>query len=131
MDLLKFVKDNPMPFAELLGIEVTAATPDEVVAEMPVRPKLCTRPDILHGGAVMAFADTLGAIATVANLEQGQGTTTLESKTNFLRALPVGTKVRGVCTPVHKGRRTMVWTTRIYTEDDKLAAQVTQTQMVL
>jgi uncharacterized protein (TIGR00369 family) len=79
----------------------------------------------------MAFADTLGAIATVANLEQGQGTTTLESKTNFLRALPVGTKVRGVCTPVHKGRRTMVWTTRIYTEDDKLAAQVTQTQMVL
>jgi uncharacterized protein (TIGR00369 family) len=131
MDLLRFVKDNPMPFAELLGIEVTAATPDEVVAEMPVRPELCTRPDILHGGAVMAFADTLGAIATVANLEQGQGTTTLESKTNFLRALPVGTKVRGVCTPVHKGRRTMVWTTRIYTEDDKLAAQVTQTQMVL
>lgn len=131
MDLLKFVKDNPTPFGELLGIDVTSVTPDEVVAEMTVRPDMCTRPEILHGGALMAFADTLGAIATVVNLEQGQGTTTLESKTNFLRASPVGTKVRGVCTPVHKGRRTMVWTTRIYTEDDKLAAQVTQTQMVL
>src|SRR4029077_4233104 len=96
-----------------------------------VRPELCTRPDILHGGAVMAFADTLGAAATVLNLPEGKGTTTIESKTNFLGPAPVGTTVIGETTPIHRGRRTMVWTTRITTAEGKLVAVVTQTQMVL
>ncbi|GAC1329393.1 MAG: PaaI family thioesterase [Beijerinckiaceae bacterium] len=120
-----------MPFAELLGIRVTTATPDLVEAEMAVRADLCTRPAILHGGAVMAFADSIGAIATVLNLPEGTSTTTLESKTNFLAALPVGEIARATCTPVHKGRTTMVWQTKVSRADGRLAAIVLQTQLVI
>ena len=120
-----------LPFAELLGIRVTEATADRVVAEMPVRPELCTPPAVLHGGAVMAFADTLGALGTIANLPDGAGTTTLESKTNFIGPAAVGTTVVGTATPVHRGRRTQVWQTRITTREGKLVALVTQTQLVL
>jgi len=120
-----------LPFADLLGIRVTEATPDRVVAEMEVRPELCTSPAVLHGGAVMAFADTLGALGTIANLPEGAGTTTIESKTNFLASAPVGTTVIGTATPVHRGRRTQVWQTRITTREGKLVALVTQTQLVL
>ena len=122
---------NPMPFAALMGIVFTQATPDEVRAEMLVRPDLCTLGSILHGGAVMALADSVGAVATVLNLPPGKGTTTIESKTNFLAAGPAGTKVTAVCTPLHRGGRTQVWTTRILREDGRLVAAVTQTQMVL
>ena len=125
------INANPMPFAQLMGIVFTAATPDEVRAEMTVRPDLCTLGNILHGGAVMALADSVGAVATVLNLPPGKGTTTIESKTNFLAAGPAGTKVTAVCTPLHKGGRTQVWTTRILREDGRLVAAVTQTQMVL
>src|SRR4029077_12271829 len=104
---------EPLPFAKLLGIEIVDASADQVTAEMLVRDDLCTRPAVLHGGAIMAFADTLGAVATVLNLPEGAGTTTVESKTNFLAAAPVGSKVLAECTPVHRGRRTMVWQTRI------------------
>jgi 1,4-dihydroxy-2-naphthoyl-CoA hydrolase len=96
-----------------------------------VRDEVCTRPAVLHGGAAMAFADTLGAIATVLNLPEGHWTTTIESKTNFISAAPSGSVVTGECTPVHRGKRTMVWQTRITLADGKLVALVTQTQMVL
>lgn len=131
MDPLEMLNSRTLPFAKLLGIRFIEAAKDRVVAEMEVRPDLCTRPDILHGGAVMAFADTLGAAATVVNLPEGAGTTTIESKTNFVSPAPVGTKVRGEATPVHRGRRTMVWQTRITSQEGKLVALVTQTQMVL
>jgi 1,4-dihydroxy-2-naphthoyl-CoA hydrolase len=120
-----------LPFAELLGIKIVGATADRVTAEMRVRADLCTRPDVLHGGAIMAFADTLGAIATVLNLREGASTTTLESKTNFLAPAPIDTTVVAECTPVHRGRRTMVWQTRISTSEGRLVALVTQTQLVI
>jgi uncharacterized protein (TIGR00369 family) len=86
---------------------------------------------VLHGGAYMAFADTIGAVATVANLKEGESTTTIESKTNFFAAIPLGDTARAECTPLHKGRSTMVWQTRITRGDGRLCAVVTQTQMVL
>ncbi len=122
---------EPLPFAKLLGIEIVDAAPDKVTARMVVREELCTRPAVLHGGAAMAFADSLGAIATLMNLSGGAGTTTIESKTNFLAPAPAGSAVIGECTPVHRGKRTMVWQTRISTEQGRLVALVTQTQLVL
>jgi uncharacterized protein (TIGR00369 family) len=116
---------------ELLGVRFLDATPEKVTAELLVRDDLCTVPGIMHGGAIMAFADTLGGFATSLNLPPGAGTTTIESKTNFLAAAPAGGKVIGVCTPLHRGRRTMVWQTHVTREDGKLVAVVTQTQMVL
>jgi uncharacterized protein (TIGR00369 family) len=123
--------DLELPFSTLLGIRILSAEPDRVVAEMPVRPELCTRPAVLHGGAVMALADTLGAVATVLNLPEGAATTTIESKTNFLAAVPMGDAARAECTPVHRGRTTMVWQTRVMRADGRLAALVTQTQLVI
>jgi len=116
---------------ELLGIRFLEAAPDRVKAELLVRDDLCTVPGIMHGGAIMSLADTLGGFATSLNLPPGAGTTTIESKTNFLAAAPAGAKVIGVCTPLHRGRRTMVWQTHVTLEDGKLVAVVTQTQMVL
>ena len=120
-----------MPFAELMGVKLLEASPDRVVATMQVRPDLCTAGSILHGGAFMAFADTIGAVATVVNLPAGARTTTIESKTNFLAGAPAGTTVRAECTPLHKGRTTMVWQTVIWSEAGKRCAVVTQTQLVL
>jgi uncharacterized protein (TIGR00369 family) len=125
------LQELKLPFSELLGVRYLTASRDRVTAEMLVRAELCTQPAVLHGGAVMAFADTLGAAATVLNLPAGSWTTTIESKTNFLAPAPEGTKVLGETTPVHRGRRTMVWQTRITTEQGKTLALVTQTQMVL
>jgi uncharacterized protein (TIGR00369 family) len=123
--------DEPLPFAKLIGLELTAVTPDRVEATLMVREEVCTRPAVMHGGAIMALADTLGAIATVANLPEGAGTTTIESKTNFFGAIPMGQTARAECTPLHRGRTTMVWQTRVMREDGKVAAIVTQTQLVL
>jgi 1,4-dihydroxy-2-naphthoyl-CoA hydrolase len=120
-----------LPFAKLLGIRFLSATAECVTAEMKVRDDLCTRPAVLHGGAMMALADTLGGCATSLNLRDGASTTTLESKTNFLAPAAVGTTVRAECIAIHRGRRTMVWQTRITSETGKLLAIVTQTQMVL
>jgi uncharacterized protein (TIGR00369 family) len=131
MDLLERFRQEPIPLAELLGMELLSAEPDRIVGEMTVREDLCTRPAVLHGGAIMAFADTLGALGTVANLKDGQGTTTIESKTNFIGPAPAGTRVIGEAVPLHRGRRTMVWQTRITTSQGKLVAIVTQTQMVI
>jgi 1,4-dihydroxy-2-naphthoyl-CoA hydrolase len=132
MDMLESVQKIFEPLLPgLLGIELTEVGPERVVATMKVRPELCTTGAVLHGGAIMAFADTLGAVATFANLPKGARTTTIESKTNFLGAAPSGTRVRGECTPFHRGRTTMVWQTLVKTEAGKLCAVVTQTQMVL
>jgi uncharacterized protein (TIGR00369 family) len=122
---------DPLPFAALMGIKVVSVTPDLVIGELTVREDLCTRPAVLHGGAAMAFADTIGAIATVANLKEGETTTTIESKTNFFAAIPLGDTARAECSALHKGRTTMVWQTRITRGDGRLAALVMQTQMVL
>jgi 1,4-dihydroxy-2-naphthoyl-CoA hydrolase len=131
MDALEKLKGLRLPFAELIGIEFTEATAELVVAEMIVRDDLCTRPAVLHGGAIMAFADTLGAAGTILNLPEGAGTTTIESKTNFIAAAPQGSRVTGTATPLHRGRRTQVWQTRVTTAEGKLVALVTQTQLVL
>jgi uncharacterized protein (TIGR00369 family) len=116
---------------ELLGIQLVEVTQEKVVATLKVRPDLCTTGKILHGGSIMAFADTLGAIGTVVNLPQGHGTATIESKTNFIGSAANGSTVTGESTPVHKGRTTQVWQTRITGADGKLVALVTQTQIVL
>jgi len=116
---------------DLLGIEFTDVTPDKVVARLMVRKDLCTLGDNLHGGAIMAFADTLGAVAAVLNMPQGARTTTIESKTNFIGGAAVGTRIVGESVPVHKGRTTVVCQTTIRSEAGKLVALVTQTQLVI
>jgi len=131
MDLLTRLKAQPLPFAALLGIDLRSAEPEKIVGEMTVRPEFCTRPAVLHGGAIMAFADTLGALATIANLQDGASTTTIESKTNFVRAAAIGSRIVGETTPLHRGGRTMVWQTRVTTSEGKLVAIVMQTQLVL
>ena len=118
-------------FPDYLGIEMTEATQERVVAKLAVRKEVCTVGDSLHGGAIMAFADTLGAVGTIMNLPAGHRTTTIESKTNFISGAPIGSKVTGESTPLHRGRTTHVWQTRITSEAGKLVAIVTQTQMVI
>jgi uncharacterized protein (TIGR00369 family) len=131
MDALARLRELKLPFAELIGVEYTEAAPELVVGELTVRGDLCTRPAVLHGGAIMAFADTLGAAGTFLNLPAGAATTTIESKTNFIAAAPLGSRLTGTATPLHRGRRTMVWQTRVTTAEGKLVALVTQTQLVL
>lgn len=116
---------------DLMGIEFIETSPDRVVAKMKVRPDLCTAGGILHGGSVMAFADTLGAVGTVINMPEGARTTTVESSTKFLAGAAVNTVVTAESTPFHKGRTTMVWQTLIRNEAGKLCAVVTQTQLVM
>ncbi len=118
-------------FGSVLGIKFVEASPDRIVAEMVVRDDMCTTPGVLHGGAIMAFADSIGATGTALNLPKGAGTTTIESKTNFFSAGRVGETVRGESLPLHRGRRTMVWQTRVTNPEGRLLALVTQTQMVL
>jgi uncharacterized protein (TIGR00369 family) len=118
-------------FPGLMGVEIKEATVDKVVASMLVRPDLCTAGNVCHGGAYMAFADTVGAVGTVMNLAPGTRTTTIESKTNFLGAAPVNTRITAEATPLHRGKTTQVWQTMIKSEAGKLCAVVTQTQMVL
>jgi uncharacterized protein (TIGR00369 family) len=116
---------------DLLGIEFTDVTPEKVIARLAVRKDLCTIGDNLHGGAIMAFADTLGAVAAIVNMPQGARTTTIESKTNFIGGAPLGKQVAGESIPVHKGRTTVVCQTTIRSESGKLVALVTQTQLVI
>jgi 1,4-dihydroxy-2-naphthoyl-CoA hydrolase len=132
MSLLDRINSHPLPFAQTLGIEFISAEPDQVAARMLVRPDLCTLGGFAHGGATMSFADTLGGAAAFANLgPEAKGTTTLESKTNFIGAAQAGSTLIGRCALIHRGRRTQVWQTRVETEDGKLVALVTQTQMTL
>jgi uncharacterized protein (TIGR00369 family) len=131
MDAIEQLNRDMLPFAKLLGIRFLTATPECVTAEMKVREDLCTRPAVLHGGAMMALADTLGACATSLNLRDGATTTTIESKTNFIAPAMANTTVRAECVAIHRGRRTMVWNTRVTSENGKLLALVTQTQIVI
>jgi 1,4-dihydroxy-2-naphthoyl-CoA hydrolase len=126
--------DQPQPtqpFPRLMGVEILEAAKDKVRGRLMVRAELCTSGHILHGGAIMAFADTLGATGAFLNLPDGAGTTTIESKTNFIGAAKEGTTVKAEAVPIHIGRRSSVWQTRIWRTDGKLVAVVTQTQMVL
>jgi 1,4-dihydroxy-2-naphthoyl-CoA hydrolase len=118
-------------FPGVMGIRFIHASADEIRAEMEVTRAMCTLPGRMHGGAIMAFADTLGAYGTVLSLPDGAGTTTVESKTNFFSSGVEGGKVLGTTTPLHRGRSTMVWQTRVERDDGRLVAVVTQTQIVL
>jgi 1,4-dihydroxy-2-naphthoyl-CoA hydrolase len=115
---------------DLLGMRLTEATPDRVVAELDYREALTTVGGAVHGGTLMALADTVGAVGTFMNLPAGASTTTLESKTNFFAAGRSGT-IRAESTPLHRGKRTMVWQTRITDEAGRLVSVTIQTQMVL
>jgi uncharacterized protein (TIGR00369 family) len=121
-----------MPFSKLMGVKVTEAGPERIVGRILVRPDLCTAGHIMHGGAIMAFADALGAIGAVMTLPDGaKGTTTIESKTNFLGAAPEGETVEAETTPVKIGKTLSVWQTRIRRANGRDVALVTQTQLVL
>jgi uncharacterized protein (TIGR00369 family) len=119
------------PFARMLGLRLISATPDRLVAEIEVTERLTNRNGTLHGGAVMALADNLGGTATMVNLTDDARTVTVESKTNFIRTVPLGDTARAETEPLHRGRTTMVWQTRITRGDGQVAAIVTQTQLVL
>ncbi len=130
-DLTKMQERLAPLFPGLMGIALEELLPDRVRARMVVRDNLCTGGGILHGGAYMAFADTLGAVGTVINLPPGRSTTTTDSSTKFIAGAKVGTVVFGDCIALHRGRTTMVWQTSITNEAGKLCAVVTQTQLVL
>ncbi|MBV8755286.1 MAG: PaaI family thioesterase [Hyphomicrobiales bacterium] len=117
--------------ADTLGLTFTHLSRDRVSAELPARAELANRKNILSGGVLMALADILGGTAASANLPPGAGTTTIESKTNFFAPVELGDTVFAECTPLHRGRTTMVWQTRITRRDGKLVAMVTQTQLVM
>ena len=131
VDIGRLQKMTDGLFPGLLGVRIVEAAPERVVAELTVREELCTTPGIMHGGAIMAFADTLGGVATFLNLPQGAGTTTVESKTNFFAPGRTGDLVRAECVALHRGRRTMVWQTRVTGPGGRMLALVTQTQVVL
>jgi uncharacterized protein (TIGR00369 family) len=119
------------PFADFMGMKITEISTDRVTAELLVRDEIENRFGAMHGGAVMALADNLGGTATLANLPDGARTATIESKTNFFAPIPLGDTARAECTPLHRGRTTMVWQTRITRSDGRLCALVTQTQIVI
>jgi uncharacterized protein (TIGR00369 family) len=127
---LQAVAAQQPPFAKLMGLKIVEVTRDRVVAEVVVRKELTNHNGGLHGGAVMGIADNLGGTATFVNMPAGAGTTTIESKTNFFAAVPAGDTIRAECTPLHRGRTTMVWQTRIMRGDGRLAAIVIQTQLI-
>ena len=132
MSPLERLRANPMPFAGFLGVRLVSAERDRIVAAMNVEAHHCTLGGMAHGGAIMALADTLGGAAAFLNLdEKAAGTTTIESKTNFVAGAPIGAELIATTTPLHRGRRTQVWHTRIETSQGKLVAFVTQTQLSL
>lgn len=131
VERLREIAEDQPPFARVFGLRIVSAERDRVVGEFTVTAELGNRNGVLHGGAIMAVADNMGGTATFMNLPAGAGTTTLESKTNFFAAIPLGDVARAECTPLHRGRSTQVWQTRITRADGKLAALVTQTQLVM
>ena len=131
MDLARIEQLLQPLFPGLMGVRITEASPTRVTATMLVRPDLCTAGGILHGGAHMAFADTLGAVGTVLNLPAGKRTTTTDSSTKFIGGAAVNTTVTAECVALHRGRTTMVWQTTLTNEAGKLCSVVTQTQLVL
>lgn len=130
-DLAAAFNETNAPFAKMLGVKMTSVTKERLEGELLVTADHCTIPATMHGGAMMAFADNMGGCGAFINMPEGMMTTTVESKTNFLRPVPVGQKARAVTTPVHIGKSLQVWKTEISREDGKIAAIVTQTQMIL
>ena len=128
--LRKLAKSQP-PFSKLLGMKLIAANENQVIAELNVKEELSNRNGVMHGGAIMGFADNLGGTATFINLEKGISTTTIESKTNFFRPVRIGEKIVGQCDFLKKGKKVVVVQTTIFREDKKIAAIVTQTQLLL
>ena len=124
-------QSGPSPFTRLMGVKIISRTAERTESELLVREDLCNRHGIMHGGAVMAWGDTLGGMTAVAALAEGQRTATIESKTNFFAPIPKGDAAHAVCTPLHSGRTTIVLQTNITRSDGRLAAIVTQTQIVL
>ena len=131
MPLKDALQRNLPPLPRWLGIEITDANKDRIAAEVTVREEHAIETGTIHGGAIMAIADTLGALGTIVNLRGNQWTTTLESKTNFFGPASVGSRILCECLPLHRGRRTMIWQTNLRNDAGKLLAQITQTQMVL
>lgn len=130
-NLAKQITENNAPFGKHLGIEITVASKERIEAVLEVTPEKCTMPATLHGGAIMAFADNLGGVGAFLNMPMGWTTSTVESKTNFLRPVPLGQKASAVTRPIKLGRTLQVWETRISRDDGKLAAIVTQTQILI
>lgn len=129
-NLAEAFNESNTPFAKKMGVRMTRVTKERIEGEMEVTSDLCTIPECLHGGAMMAMADNMGGIGAFINMPPGATTSTVESKTNFLRAVPQGQTVKAVTTPVNIGRTLQVWKTEIFREDGKLAAVVMQTQIV-
>ncbi len=119
------------PFSQSLGLELLSVSPTEVTARLLVRPEMGNRNGVMHGGAIMGAADSIGGVAAAVNLSDGASTTTLESKTNFIRPIKIGDEVTLTCSPLHRGRKTMIWQTTVALPDGRPAAIVTQTQMTL
>lgn len=126
-----FYNEHNAPFAKLMGVTLTKVEKTRLEGELKVAKEHCTIPDILHGGAIMAFADNMGGVGAFMNLPEGATTTTIESKTNFLRAVPIGQTAKAVTMPVNIGRTLQIWKTELFREDGKLAAVVTQTQLII
>jgi uncharacterized protein (TIGR00369 family) len=131
MDLQALQQRIAPMFPGTMGVQLTSVAPERVVATLTVTPGLCTAGDILHGGAYMAFADALGAIGTVVNLQAGQMTTTTDSSTKFIAGAKLGSTVTGESVALHRGRTTQVWQTSIRDATGKLCAVVTQTQLIM
>jgi len=131
MPLIDSLQDKLPDYPRALGIVYLEASADRLVAEIIVRADMTNGGDNIHGGALMTFADTLGAVATIINIPRDKNTTTLESKTNFIGRATIGTRLIGTATPLHRGRTTQIWETHIHTADGKLVAKVTQTQIVM
>ena len=130
-DRLRQIANEQPEFSKLLGIQLIEATPERVVMDLPVTEALSNRNGVMHGGAILGLTDNAGGTASSINLKPGQNTVTLESKVNFLRPIRIGDIARATSIPLHKGRTMMVWQTSITRGDGKLAAVVTQTQLVL
>ena len=127
----KFLEGDQSHFSKHIGLKITSYSPEKIEGEVKTEPHHSNRAGLMHGGAIMTMADTMGGLGTTANLPEGAGTVTIESKTNFFAGIPIGDTARAECTPLHRGRTTMVWQTRITRGDGKLAAIVTQTQLVI
>jgi len=130
-EVKEFLEGNRSHFSRFIDLKIVSYSPDKIEATLEAREELSNRAGVLHGGAIMTLADTLGGIGTTANLPSGYATVTIESKTNFISAIPVGDTAHAECRPLHRGRMTQVWQTKITRKDGRLAAIVTQTQLVI
>ena len=130
-EVKKFMEGNRPHFSNFVGLKIVSISPEKVEATLQAREELSNRAGVLHGGAIMTLADTIGGVGTTANLPKGSNTVTIESKTNFFVAIPIGETAHAECTPLHRGRTTQVWQTKITRDDGRLAALVTQTQLVI